>query len=307
MRILITGGCGFQGSHLAELWVDAGHDITILNTYSKVSLRNIEAISDRITLVWGSITDFEVVEKTVRGHEVVVHLAARVSVDDSIDHPSTFLTANVMGTHNVLEAIRSTGARLVFASTCEVYGAEQSTPANETQELRPHSPYAASKAAADRLCFAYYKTYGVDVTIVRPSNVYGKRQKSGSGGALIPILTEMAMAGRPLTVFGDGQQRREYINVDDLIAAYDLILGSGDLTGETVNVGSGEVVSVKEVAEHIATVFGVDIDYRPARLGEVSGFRLDSTKSRQLGFVPAVKFWDGLAGYLEWRQNACAG
>jgi dTDP-glucose 4,6-dehydratase len=304
MRILITGGCGFQGSHLAERWVDAGHDITILNSYSKISFRNIEAISDRITLVWGSVTDFEVVEKSVRDHEVVVHLAARISVDDSIDEPSRVLMANVIGTQNVLEAVRSAGARLLFASSCEVYGAAQSRFASETQELRPHSPYAASKAAADRLCFAYHKTYGVNVTILRPGNVYGERQKSGKGGALIPILTDMAIAGKPLTVLGNGEQRREYVNIDDLVAAYDLILSREDLAGETINLGSGEVLSVKEIAEHIAEVFGVDIEYLAARLGEVAGFRLDSTKSHKLGFAPAVKFWDGLTRYLDWRRRA---
>jgi dTDP-glucose 4,6-dehydratase len=303
MRILITGGGGFQGSHLAQLWVKAGHDITILSTYSEESVRNLDSILGDVRVVWGSVTDSEIVDKTIRNQEVIVHLAARINVDESIADPVDFIHVNVSGTYNILQAVRRTGGRLIFSSSCEVYGASRNDPHSEAHALNPHSPYAASKAGADRMCYAYYKTYDVDVTIVRPCNIYGERQKSGLGGAVIPKLTERAMTGNPVVVFGDGLQQREYMNVDDLVAAYDLLLDRPDLKGETINFGSGEVIAINDIAERIAAEFGVQIEYLPGRPGEVAGFDLDSTKAKELGFVPKIKFWDGLLRYVAWRKK----
>ncbi len=305
MRILITGGAGFQGSHLAERWSGSGHGVTILNTYSEEAARNIRAVSADSEVVWGSVTDNEIVEKTVRGHDVVVHLAARVNVDESLAEPRAFADVNLDGTINVLEAARRWGSRVVFGSSCEVYGASDGLPVPETAPLRPYSPYSASKAAADRMCYAYHMSYGLDVTILRPSNVYGERQKSGRGGAVIPIFSSLAAAGKPLTVFGTGAQTREYIHVSDLVAAYDMIVGRGDLAGATVNVGTGDIVSVRSIAEFIAERAGVDISEEPARPGEVPQFSLDSTLVGSLGFAPRVKFWDGLGRYLDsWLRGS---
>ena len=304
MRILITGGAGFQGSHLAERWSDSGHRITILNTYSEEAARNVRTVSADAEVVWGSVTDNEIVEKTVRGHDVVVHLAARVNVDESLAEPRAFADVNLGGTINVLEAARRSGSRVVFASSCEVYGASDGLPVPETAPLRPYSPYSASKAAGDRMCHAYHMSYGLDVTIVRPSNVYGERQKSGRGGAVIPIFASLAAAGKPLTVFGTGAQTREYIHVSDLVAAYDAIMGRDDLAGATVNVGTGDIVSVRAIAEFIAERAGVEIAEQPARPGEVPRFSLDSSLARSLGFAPRVEFWDGLGRYLDtWLQR----
>ena len=303
MRILITGGAGFQGSHLAEFWLNAGHNVTILNTYSEEALRNIEALADSVRVVWGSVTDAEIVEKTLRDQDVVVHLAARISVDESISAPRSFLQVNVEGTYNILEGIRQSGARLIYGSSCEVYGSHSQGAISEHSELNPHSPYAASKAAADRLCFAYYKTYDSNVTIARPSNIYGERQRSGRSGAVIPIFLDRALAGQPLGLFGDGTQSREYLNIDDLVQAYNLILNRTDLVGETINLGSGSIASVGEIAEFVAGELGASIEYRPGRSGEVEGFHLDSTKARGLGFEPKVPFWEGLTRYIRWRQQ----
>ena len=302
MRILITGGAGFQGSHLVERCLNAGHQVTILNTYSEEAIRNTGQRDKDVSVVWGSITDSEIVEKTVRGQELVVHMAARINVDESIEAPGTFLAANVMGTYNVLEAVRRQECRLVYSSTCEVYGAHHGA-VTETSDLRPNSPYAASKAAADRLCFAYNQTYGVDVVIVRPSNVYGVRQKSGKGGAVIPIFVEKALGHIPLTVFGTGEQRRQYIHVEDLVRGYELVIGRTDLQGEVINFGTADTPSIKEIAEFISQQLDTSVEYVPARLGEVPGFKLDSSKAAQMGFSPNVSFWDGLGSYIEWRKS----
>ena len=300
MRVLITGGAGFQGSHLAERLLRGGHDVTVLNTVSDDAERNIAWLKGDASIVWGSITDAETVDRTVRNQDAVVHMAARVNVGQSVKSPIEHLTVNAIGTYNVLEAARKASTRIIFASTGMVYGSSNSSPLTERSELRPHSPYAASKAAADRLCYAYCKTYGMDVTIVRPCNVYGERQKAGRGGAVIPIFASLAGQGKPITVFGTGEQRREYIHVSDVVAAYDLILQREDLTGEVINMGTGGTVSIKEIAEFVSARAEVEVQYQPARPGEVSGYILDSSFARQLGFAPKVKFFDGLARYLEW-------
>ena len=149
------------------------------------------------------------------------------------------------------------------------------------------------------MCFAYSNSFGVDVTIVRPSNVYGERQKSGRDGAVIPIFTNLANAGKSLKVFGTGQQRREYTHVTDIVQAYDLILRRDDLSGLAINVGSGETPSIVEIASFIAERTGVDVTHEPPRPGEVPGFHLDSSLIRSYGYEPKVEFWDGLSSYLD--------
>ena len=302
MRIMITGGAGFQGSHLAEKWVQAGHHLNILNTYSREAGQNIARVGENATLVWGSVTDSEIVEKTARGCDVIVHMAAHINVNESILAPADVVNVNVSGSLNVLEAARKLGSRVIYASSCEVYGFHEGELSEES-ELRPRNPYAASKAAADRLCFAYRETYRLDVTILRPSNVYGERQKSGAGGAVIPIFVTQALAGKPLAVSGEGLQSREYLHVSDLTQAYDLVLNRDDLSGATLNVGTGETPSVIEIAEFIASKFGSSIEHVAPRPGEVAGFRLDCSRIRGLGFRPQVTFWEGLARYIEWRQD----
>lgn len=303
MRILVTGGGGFQGSHLVQRWIDAGHDVTVLNTRSEMSIANLSVITGAVAKVWGSVTDKKAVDGAARDQDVVVHLAARINVDESNENPGTVLEVNVMGTYNVLEAVREGGQRLVYSSSCEVYGGDHEMPIRETAVLRPHSVYAASKTAADRLCHAYWKSYDVDVCILRPSNVYGQRQKGGSGGAVIPRFVDRASRGQPLRVFGSGKQRREFMHIDDLVSAYDLVLKTDGLAGEVINIGSGETRSIRDVARRIGDHFSVPVEYGAGRPGEIDRFELDSSKAARLGFSPQVSFEEGLGRYLEWRTS----
>ena len=297
MKILVTGGGGFLGSHLVEKWLEAGHELTVLNTHSADVERNLAAVIDRINLIWDSITNKKAVERSVIDTDVVVHMAARIHVAESLAGPIEYIDVNVGGTMNVLEAARKTDTRVIYSSTYEVYGQAEGL-LTEDSPLVPYSPYAAAKAGADRMCFAYHKSYGLNVTIVRPSNVFGPRQKSGRGGAVIPIFATLAARRQPLTIHGTGEQRREYAHVDDVTKAYDLILNRDDLSGETLNVGSGERPSIVEIAQFISQKTGVGIVHEKPRPAEVIGFELDSSKIRKLGFVPRVSFWDGLDRYL---------
>jgi len=307
MRILITGGGGFQGSHLAESLIGKGHVVTILTTYSERSLKNIAAFKDKLTIVWGSITDKEAVDKTVRDHDVVFHLAAHINVDESLHDPVVFFYANILGTYYVLEAVRKYGNRLIYTSTCEVYGDghnfKKDESLNESAELRPNSPYAASKAAADRVCHSYFKSFGLDVTIVRPFNVYGERQKNEKFGALVPILVTKALRGENLTVFGDGRATRDYTHVSDIVAGYNIVLENRSLKGAVVNFASGENIRVGDIAKYIAKKLGVSVVYGPARPGEVSRFPADVSFAHSLGYAPRVSMWEGLDRYIAWAQE----
>src|SRR3989344_895369 len=308
MKILITGGGGFQGSHLAKALLDGGHTVSVLNTYSERSKENLQPIINHINLIWGSITDREIVEKSVRGHDVVYHLAAHINVDESLKDPHIFYYSNVLGTANILEAVRrQPGTKLIYASTCEVYGdghdLRSDESLNETAELRPNSPYAASKAAADRLCYAYHKSFNVSVTIVRPFNIYGEHQKQGAFGALIPILTARAMRHEPLVVFGDGEASRDYLHVSDAVQGYQLVLNNtSSLQGRAINFASGANTKVKDIAAFIANKFSVPIVHGAARPGEVSRFPADISLAKSLGFVPRISIWEGIEIYLAWAK-----
>lgn len=303
-KLLITGGAGFQGRFLVQHFLSKGHEITILNTYSDRADQIIKEFNKNINIVWGSITDYELVYKTVRNHDCVFHLAARINVDESIKDPRAALEVNLLGTYNILEAVRLSKSRLIYASSCEVYGESvYNEPINEDTELRPHSPYAASKAAADRLCFSYYKTYGINLTIVRPFNIYGPFQKKGEGGAVIPIFVYLAMQGRPLTVYGKGNQKRDYLYVTDLVQAYDIVYHHDKLKGEVINFGTGEEVKIIDIAKYIAEKFQVEIKFKKNRPGEVHYFKADSSKAIKLGFQPTINIWTGIDKYISWYKK----
>ncbi|MDP3763180.1 MAG: GDP-mannose 4,6-dehydratase [bacterium] len=307
MKILITGGGGFQGSHLAEFLLKESHTVSVLNTYSDIAKKNLSSIKGLINVIWGSVTDKEIVEKSVRGQDVVFHLASRINVDESFQDPLAFFYANVLGTYNVLEATRKNKNRLILISTCEVYGdghaVNPSASLAENAEMRPNSPYASSKAAADRIAYSYFKSFDIDLTIIRPFNIYGERQKSALFGALIPIVVAKAIRGEDLTIFGDGGAERDYCHVDDIIQAYNIILNNKDLKGKVVNIASGHNVSVKDIVEYIAKKFGANIVNKPARPGEVTRFPADISFAKSLGFSPKVSIWEGIDRYIEWAKK----
>ena len=307
-KILITGGGGFQGSHLAEFLAEEGHEVSVLNINSEISRKNLSAITDKIRPIWGSVTDKDTVEKNVSGQDVVFHMAAHVNVDESLEDPSIFFHVNVLGTHNVLEAVRKHGARLIFVSSREIYGdgrnLKEGEKFSEFSEIRPASPYAASKAAADRMCYSYFAAFGMDVAIVRPFNVFGERQKGGKFGALIPILTERALRGENLEIFGDGSIARDYTYVSDIIQAYNLVLlNSEPLKGRAINFASGVDTKVKDIAEYIAKKFGVKVAHTDPRTGEVSRSPADISFAKSLGYSPKVGIWEGIDRYIEWAKN----
>lgn len=304
-RILITGGLGFQGYHLAQMWAAAGDEVAVLNTPSDRAREMVDRLHESVMVTWGSVTDSEIMNKIAawvgeRPNSAVVHLAAWTSVDQSFTHPKAVYRVNNEAMHTVLEAIRLNcpRARVLIASSCEVYG-HTDAPVTEDVALRPHSPYAAGKAAGDRLAYSYLTTFGLDLAILRPCNIFGPWQKSGAAGAVIPTFLNAAIAGKALTITGDGSQRREFLHVTDLVRAYDALLESTEVG--TFNVGSGQVRSIAQIAEQVSIRYGVPVEFakQAARPGEVSNFQVNDARLRTLtGWVPSTLRFEVLLSLL---------
>lgn len=305
MKILITGGCGFQGAHLARYWARVGHDVCTLNTPSARAQRiyGTQLRSEGIVGIWGSVTDEEVVRKAAEQKDVIVHMAAWANPDASIEDPIATLQVNISGTYNVLDAARREGARVILASSCEVYGTGRDL--TTASPMNPQSPYAASKVAADRLAFAYSQTYRVPIVILRPCNIYGPLQRALHHGAVISTFICRALDGDPLQVHWTGVQEREFMYVDDVVTAYDAVLRTPEaMYGAAFNVGSGEVLSIRRVAEHVIEQIGGKIEYTEGRPSDVSTFLLDSDLFRSYFHWSAkISFADGLRRYIEWVKQ----
>src|SRR4030042_98495 len=258
MKILITGGAGFIGSHLCDKYTHEGHSVLCLDNFMSGNLLNIRHLLDNrnFKLIKGDIRDYELLEKVMRDVDVVFHLAAQIHVDRSYIEPGLTYEINVMGTQNILEAARLCDVRkIIFASTSEVYGSAQYSPIDEKHPLNAPHPYGASKIAADRMCFAYVQTYGMDIVIMRPFNVFGPRQREIGYGGVISIFTRKILNNIPPTIFGDGQQTRDYTYIEDTVAAFDLVLNYKQQITEPINFGSGKEVSVFSLANMVLVLW----------------------------------------------------
>lgn len=297
MRILITGGAGFIGYHLAQSCKRRGDEVVSLDNGFHPCL----APSDT---KYADIRYYDEIEKYVEWADTVFHLAAQIHVDRSIHYPQETLDINVKGTLNILEACRKFGKKMVFASTSEVYGSSQVEFMNESHPLDGQSPYAASKIAGDRLCKAYYDTYGTDVTILRNFNTFGEWQKDDSYGSVIAKFTRAALTGEPLYIYGDGTQERDYMHVKDAVGGYHLC-ESLNKPGEIVNIGTGKTITINELAERIVslTQSKSPIIHIAPRAGEVQRLCAGIEKARSLGFEPKTDFDKDLANYSLWFKE----
>lgn len=312
MRILITGGLGFQGSHLAEYWLSQGHTVTLLNTPSERATRIAQetGLDRKAKIVWGSITDWEVVSKAAELQDVIVHLAAWANPDKTLEQPWGAVNVNVMGTVNILQAVRDRECKLLLGSSCEVYGSANPRAEylqNEEAALHPTTPYAAGKAGADLLTQAYALSYGIQAIILRPCNIFGPRQRGGPHGGVIPNFVGASLWGRRITIRGTGKQSRMFLYIDDLVRAYDLALEQLDFAcGVRVfNVTSSQKISMFEIYLALKEVLPAIAPplFEPARQGDVTSFELDGLRFIQgTKFKPQVSFQEGLRRYVDWAK-----
>ena len=302
MRVLVTGGCGFIGSHFVRRLVAGGDDVVVLDklTYSGRK-ENLDGIGCEPHV--GDIADPAAVARAAAGCEAIVNFAAETHVDRSILEAGDFIRTDVYGTHVLLERAREAGLRFLQVSTDEVYGdVPPGVSSTEADPLRPSSPYSASKAGGDLQVLAYVRTYGVNASITRGANTYGPYQYPEK---LVPLFVTNAIEGLPLPVYGDGRQRREWLHAEDHCAAVELVLREGE-PGGVYNVG-GEERENLDVIGRIVELTGADtalvrhVDDRP---GHDRRYSVDSALVRALGWEPRREFEPGLAETVDWyREN----
>jgi len=312
MRILITGGCGFLGSHLCEKYVNEGHTVVALDNFMNGNLNNVRGLlaNKKFKLTSGDVRNFDLLEKIASNLDVIIHLAAQIHVDRSIVEPKLTYEINVLGTLNVLEIARKYDInKIIHASSSEVYGSAQYIPINEKHPLDAPHPYGASKIAADRMCFAYNRTYGINVNIVRCFNVYGPKQKETGYGGAISIFAKRVLADLPPILYGTGKQTRDYMYINDAVMAFDLVFkAKTDIGGEVINFGTGKEISINDLANLIIRMYGKEGRLMPVhvaqRPGEISRLCADITKANKLlGFKPKYNIEMGLKEFIGWFKN----
>jgi dTDP-glucose 4,6-dehydratase len=302
MRVLVTGGAGFIGSHFARRLAAAGDLVVVLDklTYSG-NRDNLADVEHEFHL--GDIADRDAVAQAAASVDAIVNFAAETHVDRSILEPEAVIRTNVLGPHVLLEWARESGRRLLQVSTDEVYGdvGLDEAPRTESDQLRPSSPYSAAKAGGDLLVPAYVRTYGVDAVRTHGANTYGPNQYPEK---FLPLFVTNLLDGQPVPVYGDGRQRREWLFVEDHCAAIELVLREGT-TGEAYNIGGEEQENLTMV-EHFLRLTGEDaslVRHVEDRAGHDRRYAIDDAKLRSLGWSPGTSLERGLEATVGWYRE----
>jgi UDP-glucose 4-epimerase len=307
---LVTGGAGFIGSHLVEALVSRGHEVRVLDNLSTGSLANLEAVSDRVELLDGDVTDLETVRWSMRGVEVVYHQAALPSVPRSVADPLTTHQVCVTGTLHVLVAAREAGVRrVIYAASSSAYGNSPRLPKRESDPTGPLSPYAVAKLAGENYCSAFSQVYGVETVRLRYFNVFGPRQAPDSPyAAVIPRFIQAMSLGRGPLIHGDGEQSRDFTFIEDVVRA-NLLAAEAPAalcSGRVYNIACGRRTSLLELVGHLNSLLGTRI--RPThdapRAGDVRHSLADIERACQdLGYQPRVEMLEGLRRCVAWWQE----
>jgi UDP-glucose 4-epimerase len=297
---LVTGGAGFVGSHLADALAADNH----VRVLDDLSTGRREHVPDDAELLEGDVRDDATLADAVAGADLVFHEAAQVSVPESVERPAYSHDVNAAATVRLLEAARREDARVVVASSAAVYGQPSTVPVPESEPKTPESPYGIQKLALDHYARAYSDLYGLETVALRYFNAYGPRQRGGYSGVIETFL-DQARSGGPITVEGDGEQTRDFVHVSDVVRA-NLLAATTDHVGEAFNVGTGDPVAVRDLADVVREVTGsdADVEHVAPRDGDVRHSCADVERARQrLGFEPSVSLSDGLADLADRRAR----
>jgi UDP-glucose 4-epimerase len=310
-QVLVTGGAGFIGSTIARLvgqQTDAR--VIVLDDLSSGHRSNLDGLP--ITLVEGDVCDADAVRRAIDGCDTVFHLAASVGNSRSIENPVRDSEVNVLGTLRVLEAAREAGAgKIVYSSSAGIFGELKTLPIREDHPIDPDTPYGASKLGGEKLCLAYAKLYPIEAVCLRYFNVYGVNQRYDAYGNVIPIFAHRVLHDEPITIFGDGEQTRDFVNVRDVAEANLRAAMTRGLSG-AFNIGSGTRITINRLAALMVGESGVEasVQHAPPRKGDVRDSLADiSAAQAAFGYRPAVRLEDGLREYMEWirREHVAAG
>jgi UDP-glucose 4-epimerase len=311
MKILVTGGAGFIGGHLAEGFVADGHSVVALDflfdNYSlDIKRRNIEAAQAAgpdYKFVEGDIRDDELVEEYVDWADVVYHQAARVGVRDSVNQPETYNDVNVCGTLNVLESARKTGIeRLVVASSSSVYGKPQYLPYDEDHQTTPVSPYGVSKLAAEQYVRMYHDVYNLPTVALRYFTVYGPRMRPDMA---ISNFISRCFNGQPPIIYGDGSQTRDFTFIEDVLAANRALLNTDAADGEVMNIGSTDNISIKKLAKVVRDQLAPDaeLEYDERFAADAEHTHADIEKANKLiGYEAGTTIREGVSYFIDWYE-----
>jgi nucleoside-diphosphate-sugar epimerase len=305
MKTLVTGGAGFIGSNLVKQLLAEGHQVTALDNLSSGYRSNLASLPG-VHFIEGDIRDETIVAEAIKDCEVVFHLAASVGNKRSIDHPLLDADINVMGTLKVLEAARKAGVRkIVASSSAGIFGELKTLPIKEDHPVEPDTPYGSSKLCMEKECLAYAKLFEIEAVCLRYFNVYGPNQRFDAYGNVIPIFAFKMLRGESLTIFGDGEQTRDFINVQDVVQANIKASMARGVSG-AFNTGSGERITINRLVELLKDASGIEpvVEHSVPRPGDVRDSLADITAARAAyNFNPAVKLEDGLAEYMAWAKR----
>jgi UDP-glucose 4-epimerase len=304
-KVLVTGGAGFIGSHIVDRLVDDGSDVRVIDDLSTGKLDNIKAHlnSGKVDFVKGDIRDAVVVDKTVRGVDAVIHLAALTSVPYSVANPDMTFDVNLSGTLNLLRSSAKNNVdRFVFISTCAVCGEPERLPVTEDARANPISPYAESKLMTERYCLGFAERQLLRCVVLRFFNVYGPRQAMNDYSGVITRFIDRSKQKLPLTIYGDGSQTRDFVYVQDVAQAVFASVKNEKAVGQVLNVGSGHPTSINELAKAVINLAGgnLQIRYEAPRTGDIKDSFADISKARKiLNYEANVSLQDGLRALFE--------
>lgn len=309
MRYLVTGGAGFIGSHLVERLLGRGDDVVVLDDFSTGRRENLAPFEGRYELVEASLTDPDACARAARGADYVLHQAALGSVPRSVDDPVTTHDVNATGTLHLLRAAAAAGVRrVVFAASSSAYGDTEELPKHEAMPTRPRSPYAVSKVAGEHYCRAFHASYGLETVSLRYFNVFGPRQDPASQyAAVVPLFVTAALEGRSPTIYGDGEQSRDFTYIANVVDANLLACDAGPAAlGEVLNIGAGHRTTINQLWDTVRGLTGVDVEARHVdpRPGDVrhSLAALDRAADA-LGYRPGVDVDEGLRRTVAWYRE----
>jgi UDP-glucose 4-epimerase len=302
-NVLVTGGAGFIGSNLVKFLIENENSVTVLDNFMSGYRSNLKPFPS-IRIIEGDVRDKNTVETAMKGAEIVFHLAASVGNKRSIDNPIIDAEINVLGTINILEAARKEGVRkIVTSSSAGIFGELKTIPIKEDHPIEPDSPYGCTKLCEEKLCLSYFKLYDIEVICLRYFNVYGQNQRFDAYGNVIPIFVFRMLRNESILIYGDGEQTRDFVNVEDVVQAN---IKAADIEGISgaFNIASGKRVTINRLVEIISKSNEVKIEHIAERQGDVRHSLADISLAHEIfNYIPRIDLEQGIAEYIQWAKN----